>query len=81
MNLDIINLSLNHLPRAARWTSEILWKGRLMDGMDKFTVLKSSLSTIGHDEGKINTSKKRFLIISDYMNQSVAPKFAPTLPL
>ena len=61
MNLDIINLGLNHLSGAVRRTPEILWEGSLMVRMNKFTLLGSPISTTGHKEGKNNSLKDGFL--------------------
>ena len=56
-------------------------EGCLMDEMNKLTLLESPTLFMRHRCGKNDTCLCGFFIISDYMNQSVAPKFAPTLPL
>ncbi len=38
----------DHRPRAARWTDECPLKGRLMDGMRKFTLLGGPAGDISH---------------------------------
>jgi len=81
MNLDIISLGLNHLVKAARWAPEVLWEGRMRCKMNKFTLLESPSQGTEQNKGKLILLRHGFFINLDYMNQSVAPKFAPTLPL